>query len=306
MTITAADLVVPYITAREGEEADSLLNLNVRIGPDRRPRLGYKDEAGPDRDLRGVLWARYSMSLGFAGQPTGNPRWRLVHPLRQRITMALLRCQVCTVPLKRSDGILFVETADDGDDYTGPVKTAQPPVCLEHARMAARRCPRLRSQGHVALLATRFPLYGVIGTPYQYTADGIQPLAASDAPCPTPTPRSAGSSPLSSYANCGTTRSSAWTILCPPHRRLLDGPGQRTGPSSSTPELPGLTIGPGWPEPEPMAQPRRYAMVLSALASTTCPTHQRITWSCYDATRHQEHHPGPGADGRMASRTGST
>ncbi len=184
MTITAADLVVPYITAREGEEADSLLNLNVRIGPDRRPRLGYKDEAGPDRDLRGVLWARYSMSLGFAGQPTGNPRWRLVHPLRQRITMALLRCQVCTVPLKRSDGILFVETADDGDDYTGPVKTAQPPVCLEHARMAARRCPRLRSQGHVALLATRFPLYGVIGTPYQYTADGIQPLAASDAPLP--------------------------------------------------------------------------------------------------------------------------
>lgn len=157
MTITAADLVVPYITAREGEEADSLLNLNVRIGPDRRPRLGYKDEAGPDRDLRGVLWARYSMSLGFAGQPTGNPRWRLVHPLRQRITMALLRCQVCTVPLKRSDGILFVETADDGDDYTGPVKTAQPPVCLKHARMAARRCPRLRSKGHVALLATRFP-----------------------------------------------------------------------------------------------------------------------------------------------------
>ncbi|MFE5078146.1 hypothetical protein [Streptomyces halstedii] len=82
MTITAADLVVPYITAREGEEADSLLNLNVHIGPDRRPRLGYKDEAGPDRDLRGVLWARYSMSPGFAGQPTGNPRWRLVHPLR--------------------------------------------------------------------------------------------------------------------------------------------------------------------------------------------------------------------------------
>lgn len=50
--------------------------------------------------------------------------------------------------------------------------------------MAARRCPRLRSKGHVALLATRFPLYGVIGTPYQYTADGIQPLAASDAPLP--------------------------------------------------------------------------------------------------------------------------
>ncbi|MFI2116657.1 hypothetical protein ACH489_19520 [Streptomyces rubiginosohelvolus] len=50
--------------------------------------------------------------------------------------------------------------------------------------MAARRCPRLRSKGHVALLATRFPLYGVIGTPYQFTGDGIQPLASSDAPLP--------------------------------------------------------------------------------------------------------------------------
>ncbi|WP_258177144.1 hypothetical protein [Streptomyces solincola] len=184
MTATAAEVVVPYITAREGEEADSLLSLNVRLGPDRRPRLGYVDEAAPDRDLRGVLWARYSMSLDFGGQPTGSPKWRLVHPLRQRTTMALLRCQVCTVQLKRSDGILFVETADDRDDYTGPVKTAQPPVCLEHARMAARRCPRLRAKGHVALLATRFPLYGVIGTPYQYTADGIQPLSSTDVPLP--------------------------------------------------------------------------------------------------------------------------
>lgn len=253
MTTTAADLVVPYITARDGEEADSLLNLNVRIGPDRRPRLGYKDEAEPDRDLRGVLWARYSMSLGFAGQPTGNPRWRLVHPLRQRITMALLRCQVCTVPLKRSDGILFVETADDGDDHTRPVKTAQPPVCLEHARMAARRCPRLRSKGHVACWPR-----GSRSTASSAPRTSTPPTASSPSPprtlpCPTTTPRSTGSSPLSSYANCGTTRSSAWTILCPPHRRLLDGPGQGTGPSSGTPELPGPTIGPGWPEPDPMA-----------------------------------------------------
>ncbi|OKK02381.1 hypothetical protein AMK26_22180 [Streptomyces sp. CB03234] len=180
---TAADLIVPYITAREGEEAESLLNLRVRLGPDRRPRLAYVDEEPPDRDLRGVLWARYSMSLGNDGMPTGTPRWRLVHPLRQRSTMALLRCQVCTVQLKRSDGILFLETADDLD-YTGPVKTAQPPVCLAHARMAASRCPRLRRKGHVALLARRFPLYGVIGTAYQYGPNGIQALSGTDRPLP--------------------------------------------------------------------------------------------------------------------------
>ncbi|MEU2069103.1 hypothetical protein [Streptomyces anulatus] len=44
--------------------------------------------------------------------------------------------------------------------------------------------PPAQEQGPRRLLATRFPLYGVIGTPYQYTADGIQPLAASDAPLP--------------------------------------------------------------------------------------------------------------------------
>ncbi|MFJ2444106.1 MULTISPECIES: hypothetical protein [unclassified Streptomyces] len=153
----------------------------MHIGPDRRPQLGYVDEAPPDRDLRGVLWARYSMSVDINGMPTGTPRWRLVHPLRQRTTMALLRCQVCTVQLKRSDGILFAETADDLD-CAGPIKTAQPPVCLAHARMAAQRCPRLRSKGRVALLATRFPLYGVIGTAYRYNSDGIQALAGTDVP----------------------------------------------------------------------------------------------------------------------------
>ncbi|OIJ86421.1 hypothetical protein [Streptomyces colonosanans] len=171
--------VVPYITAREGEEADSLLNLRMRLGPDGRPRLGYMDEEPPDRDLRGTLWARYSQSLGSDKMPTGTPQWRLVNPVRQRVMMGLLRCQVCTAQTKRTDGVLFLETLDDLD-FTRPVRTAQPPVCLEHARVAAKRCPRLRSRGHVALLATRFPIYGVIGTAYQWHgAGGIR--AVSDA-----------------------------------------------------------------------------------------------------------------------------
>jgi hypothetical protein len=36
---TAADLVIPYFTARAGEEADLLSHLCVRQGPDRQQRL---------------------------------------------------------------------------------------------------------------------------------------------------------------------------------------------------------------------------------------------------------------------------
>jgi hypothetical protein len=180
--MTPPDLV-PYITAREGEEADSFHNLGIGRGRDGRPCLRYVDEGPPDRDGKGVLWARCSMSLDAFGEPWGTPRWQLVHPQRQRVTMSLLRCQVCTVKLKNRDGVLFLETAGDRQ-YSTPVKTAQPPVCLTHARMAASRCPRLRSQGHVALLATRFPLYGVIGHAYKWSANGLQSLPDFDSPLP--------------------------------------------------------------------------------------------------------------------------
>ncbi|MFF1693553.1 hypothetical protein ACFVXC_08015 [Streptomyces sp. NPDC058257] len=89
MTI-APEIVVPYITAREGAEADSFFNLRMGRRPDGRPRLRYVDEAPPDRDLKDVLWARYSTSLDTFGQPCGTPRWRMVHSHRQRVTIALL------------------------------------------------------------------------------------------------------------------------------------------------------------------------------------------------------------------------
>ncbi|GAA1009794.1 hypothetical protein STXM2123_1809 [Streptomyces sp. F-3] len=123
------------------------------------------------------------MSLDAFGKPTGDPRWRLVHPLRRRVTMAFLRCQVCTAPVKHRDGVLFLKTADRLD-CTAPLRTAQPPVCREHARMAAQRCPHLRRKGHIALLAARFPLYGVIGTAYQYGENSVQALTSTEAPLP--------------------------------------------------------------------------------------------------------------------------
>ncbi|GAA0906622.1 hypothetical protein [Streptomyces thermoalcalitolerans] len=176
---TAADLVIPYITARAGEEADLLSHLCVRQGPDRQQRLAYVDEDPRDRDHKGVLWARYSMSLDAFGNPAGRPQWRLVHPLRQRVTMHLLRCQVCAEPVPRRGGVLFLETASRIEG-PGPLRTAQPPVCREHARMAAERCPHLRRHGYIALRATRYPLYGVIGTRYRYGENGLQALVGTE------------------------------------------------------------------------------------------------------------------------------
>lgn len=175
--------LVPYITAREGEEADSFLALRASFDATGRPRLGYWDELPRDRDVRGVLWGRLSQRLGHDGMPTGEPRWRFVHPSRQRDTMLRLRCQVCIKDARTPEGILFLESKGDGMP-TSPVLTAQPPVCLRHARAAVKRCDHLAEHGHVGLMVQSAPLYGVIGTPHAYTQNGLQVLAGNDTPVP--------------------------------------------------------------------------------------------------------------------------
>lgn len=176
---------VPYITARVGEEADSFLSLRATFDSAGVARLGYWDETRDDRDVRRVLWGRVSQSIGVDGLPSGEPRWRLVHPARQRECMLGLRCQVCVGDTRTPEGILFLESAKNGMPATGaPVRSAQPPVCLRHARVAAKRCDHLAEHGHVAILAQSAPLYGVIGTPYAYTSSGLQALAGDDTPVP--------------------------------------------------------------------------------------------------------------------------
>ncbi|MBT2491604.1 hypothetical protein J7E96_24365 [Streptomyces sp. ISL-96] len=133
--------------------------------------------------MHGVLWGRCSQSIGPGRLPEGLPRWKMIHPARQRETMAMLRCQVCVGPAKTDAGTLFLETAT-GYRSGWPPRTAQPPVCLEHAHLAAERCPHLVRNGHVALMVRKSPLYGVIGTPYMYGLDGVQALAGDDAPVP--------------------------------------------------------------------------------------------------------------------------
>ncbi|MCC5033294.1 hypothetical protein DMH02_008695 [Streptomyces sp. WAC 00631] len=176
--------LVPYITAREDEEPAPLIALRARFGPGGRSLLGYWDEVPEDRDTRGVLWSRCSQSIGHDRMPVGRPRWRMVHPARQRETMLKLRCQVCAGPARTPDGrYLFLESGKL-EASTRLVWTAQPPVCVDHARAAAEVCPHLSRSGHVALLVRAAPLFGVIGTPYQWTSAGMRALPADDVPVP--------------------------------------------------------------------------------------------------------------------------
>ncbi|MET9669637.1 hypothetical protein ABZY19_30450 [Streptomyces sp. NPDC006475] len=185
MKPASRDCLVPYITAREGEEADSFLSLRATFDATGRSRLGYWDEGRDDRDVRGVLWSRVSQSIGDNGLPTGEPKWRLVHPARQRETMLQLRCQVCVDNARTPDGVLFLESKKDGAPTASTtVWTAQPPVCRRHAHVAAKQCPYLAEHGSVALLVQSAPLYGVIGTPHEYTGNGVHVLAGDDIPVP--------------------------------------------------------------------------------------------------------------------------
>lgn len=57
------------------------------------------------------------------------------------------------------------------------------PRLPQHARTAAEQCPHLDGRPTV-FLAQSAPLYGVIGTPYHYSAGGLQALSATDEALP--------------------------------------------------------------------------------------------------------------------------
>lgn len=167
----STDPLVPYITARQGEQGDSLSSLGLQPGG---RGLFYLDEGPGDRDERGVLWARCSQSR-YGNEIVGRPRWRDVHPSRQRECMEALRCQVCVQQSSRTSlGYLFLAThriEHPAAGWEGHL-TAQPPLCLEHAQVATKQCGHLVRSGAVALRAKVPRLYGVIGTLYRIGPDG--------------------------------------------------------------------------------------------------------------------------------------
>lgn len=182
---SAAPRLVPYITSREGEYGGLESELTLSMNAFGSVHLAYQDETPEDRGPRGELWARCSQSLNTAGKPTGKPQWRLVNPTRQRAAMQQLRCQISFCPAKAARGYVFLAGAsEDPSQRPGePVRTAQPPVCLEHVRPAVELCPHLR-KGHVAFLARATSVWGVIGSRYRLTATGLEPLPVEDDDAP--------------------------------------------------------------------------------------------------------------------------
>ncbi|MET9290784.1 hypothetical protein [Streptomyces sp. NPDC003077] len=173
---------IPYITARAGEDcapASALAVLPGRVG------LSYRAETPEDRDERGVLWARCSQNLDLFGRPSGRPRFRDVHPIRQRAAMRDLRCQFCMRPASRTAlGWLFLETrplpGEVGAGWPEGALTAQPPLCLEDARLSVRTCPHLIRRGAVSVRAQHPVPYGVLGVLYRDGPGGLTALTHHD------------------------------------------------------------------------------------------------------------------------------
>lgn len=168
---------VPYITLRHGELPAPVATL--RAGPSPHgPRLYYTDEGLRDRDERDVLWARCSQNVRGQGI-FGAPRWRKVHPWRQRECMERLLCQGCSQPAsKTSVGYLFFAVPPRGAtsfEWIEGYRTAQPPLCLKHAAIAAEQCGHILKRGGVALRVRVPRLYGVIGAYYRSRGDRVVP-----------------------------------------------------------------------------------------------------------------------------------
>ncbi|WP_226961288.1 MULTISPECIES: hypothetical protein [Streptomyces] len=159
----AVRTTVPYITQWTGEHP-AATPVVARHG-----RLAYADERLFDRDGDGVLWRRVPSTPG-----KGKPEFGAVHPLRQRVALAGLLCQICAKPADRNeDGVLWLmgDATDNPGDWPQGLETAHPPVCLPCARLSVRACPHLR-QRFVALRVQRWTLAGVQGALYRPGLNG--------------------------------------------------------------------------------------------------------------------------------------
>ncbi|MFI9423314.1 hypothetical protein ACIG54_07085 [Streptomyces achromogenes] len=73
---------------------------------------------------------------------------------------------------------------DPPRDWERGVVTTEPPVCLAHARVSVRKCPRLK-EGYEALFVQEAELYAIKGTFYPPPPIGARPYRTSrrlDAP----------------------------------------------------------------------------------------------------------------------------
>jgi hypothetical protein len=148
--------VVPYVTRWTAEESIPS-TIVERLG-----RIAYADETLGERDEHGVLWERVPFLPG-----KGQPRFGIVHALRQRRAVRKLLCQVCAGPADRSDqGTLWLlPDRRDWPNWPENMGCTEAPICQSCAQISIRTCPALR-QGYVAFRVRDCPVSGVSGAYY--------------------------------------------------------------------------------------------------------------------------------------------
>jgi hypothetical protein len=178
---------IPYITIRDGERDHTEQALTLRmfggsasLGVPGTAGLGYTGEKPEDRDHHGILYTRVTQNLDKDGWPIGKPHWANVHPARQRECMEELLCHYCKgTPSQTEAGFLFLDVAEEADQakprWPEGFVTYQPPLCLPHAKKARDLCKHGHRHGFTALRVRQPRLEGVLGVPYQITAEGVAP-----------------------------------------------------------------------------------------------------------------------------------
>jgi len=160
---------VPYIVRWSGERKGP---MPVVMRPGGRG-IRYADERTYDRDARGVLWSRMPSQPG-----RGKPEFGQVHSLRQRLTMAGLRCQICGGPADRNDaGVLWILDAHVDELRPGLKDTRHPPLCRPCAHRSVVACPHLRKRFTVVRVRAFAPL-GVEGVLYGLGPRGPEEVEA--------------------------------------------------------------------------------------------------------------------------------
>jgi hypothetical protein len=187
---THKGLTVPYIAAWSGERLHEPDIVTAKRWDGLADGIAFEDSFNVNgfaagRDKNGVLWKRWSL-----GQGRGEPEFNVPHVPRAKLAMRKLLCQVCGGPSDvNALGRLFL--LEDNRHVQGwPEReiTTHPPLCREHAHVAAQQCPHLH-KGVVAVRAGRVKVDCVYGNVYADSGGPFPTLVEKKAIVPFDDPR---------------------------------------------------------------------------------------------------------------------
>lgn len=153
-------VLTPFVASRSTDQGVSHSELTIGDGAN-GPQLAYRNMRPEDRDKHGNLWVRVH------DRPGGRVLYDSMHPLRQRLCMEGMLCQICAGPADRNkDGWLFIDWLREDSPPTWPERsvTAMPPPVRRARTGIGRTVPALAPRSvRRAPRAQTPPLRGVGG-----------------------------------------------------------------------------------------------------------------------------------------------